>query len=146
MTVKVIDLMQKNVIFATANQPVEHLKKIFEKNKISSLPVVDSDEYVIGIVTHKDLLRGTAQQHAKDLMSSKVYTIPEYEKTDIAARIMRNHKIHHLIVTQDKKLVGILSSFDLLKLVENKRYVPKNQSQHGNFKGKRNQAEIQSNI
>lgn len=145
MTVKVQDLMQPNVIFATANQPVDHLKKIFEKNKISSLPVVDSDEVVIGVVTHKDLMHAEAgNQQAREFMTTEVYTIPAYEKTEIAARIMRNHKIHHLIVTEDKKLVGIISSFDLLKLVEGKRYVPKNLSQHQNFKGKRNQAEISS--
>lgn len=145
MTVKVQDLMQSQVIFATANQPVDHLKKIFEKNKISSLPVVDSDELVIGVVTHKDLLNAKAgNQLTKDLMTTEVYTIPGYEKTEVAARIMRNHKIHHLIVTEEKKLVGIISSFDLLKLVEGKRFVPKNQSQQGNSKGKRNQAELRN--
>jgi signal-transduction protein with cAMP-binding, CBS, and nucleotidyltransferase domain len=39
---------------------------------------------------------------------------------------MRNHKIHHLIVTHEQKVVGILSAFDLLKLVENHRFIDKN--------------------
>ena len=53
-------------------------------------------------------------------------TVPQYGDPSLAARIMRNHKIHHVIVTHEQKVVGIISSFDLLKLVEDHRYVMKN--------------------
>jgi signal-transduction protein with cAMP-binding, CBS, and nucleotidyltransferase domain len=39
---------------------------------------------------------------------------------------MRNHHIHHVIVTHEQRIVGIISSFDLLKLVEDHRFVMKN--------------------
>ena len=39
---------------------------------------------------------------------------------------MRNHKIHHLAVTSEKKVVGIISSFGLMKLIEGKRFEMKN--------------------
>ncbi|CAN5546300.1 hypothetical protein BH24ACT22_BH24ACT22_08740 [soil metagenome] len=38
---------------------------------------------------------------------------------------MRNRRIHHVVVTEEKKVVGVLSSFDLLKLVEQHRFVMK---------------------
>ena len=60
------------------------------------------------------------------IVDPKVYTVPRYDGVHIAARIMRNHKIHHLVVTEEKKIVGILSSFDLLKLVEEHRFTMKN--------------------
>ena len=40
--------------------------------------------------------------------------------------MMRNHRIHHAVVTDETKVVGVLSSFGLLKLVEEHRWVPKN--------------------
>ena len=43
----------------------------------------------------------------------------------VAARIMRKNKIHHVVVTHEKRVVGIISSFDLLKLVEEHRFVAK---------------------
>ena len=36
------------------------------------------------------------------IMTEKVYTIPGYDDISVAARIMRNHKIHHLMVTREK--------------------------------------------
>ena len=145
MGIKIEELMRKNVVYLTPAQPLEHIKKIFEKNKISALPVIDSDEHVIGIISHKDLIKFTNPElRASDMMTQNVYTIPEYEKVEVAARIMRNHKIHHLVVTKDKKLMGIISSFDLLKLVENHRYVAKNNSAARNPTGKRNKAEMAS--
>ena len=43
----------------------------------------------------------------------------------IAARIMRNHHIHHVVVTEKKKAVGIVSAYDLLRLVEDHRFTAK---------------------
>ncbi|MCP4319597.1 MAG: hypothetical protein GY789_27340 [Hyphomicrobiales bacterium] len=34
---------------------------------------------------------------------------------------MRKNKIHHVVVTHQKQVVGLISSFDLLKLVEGHR-------------------------
>ena len=60
------------------------------------------------------------------VMSEHVYTVPKYSDVSLAARVMRNHKIHHVIVTHEGRLVGLLSSFDLLRLVEDHRFVMKN--------------------
>ena len=59
-------------------------------------------------------------------MSTKVYSVPQYDDVHIAARVMRNHHIHHVVVTHEQAVVGVLSAFDLLKLVEDHRYVAKN--------------------
>ena len=50
---------------------------------------------------------------------------------------MRNHQIHHLVVTHEQKIVGVLSAFDLLKLVEDHRFVMKNPSTPSKKKPKR---------
>lgn len=118
-TVKVTDLMTTNVVTGHVSQSVEKLKNKMQKAKLSLVPIVDDEEHVVGVVSAKDVLaHDNDQSPVKSIMTKKVYSVPEYEKVETAARIMRNHKVHHLVVTSEKKLIGIISSYDLLKLVE----------------------------
>jgi CBS domain-containing protein len=127
MSVKVEELMTKSVITAQPHQSVEHVRNMLEKNSISAVPVVDSDGHPVGIVSSTDLVRELKPSSPiSQIMTEKVYTVPQYDDTSIAARVMRNHKIHRVVVTHEKQVVGMLSAFDLLKLVESHRYVAKN--------------------
>lgn len=127
MNAKIEDLMVNSVVTTVPHKSVGHVKKIMETNNIQSVPVVGNEDEVLGIVTTQDLLtvnnEGTP---IHKLMTKDVLTVPLYSDVHIAARVMRNHKIHHLVVTHEKRIVGILSSFDLLKLVEDHRFVMKN--------------------
>ena len=128
MTVKVEELMSSNVIVAEPHHTIEHVRGLLDANKIHAVPVVDSDHAALGVVSSKDLAHPDLKAGApvNGIMSEKVYAVPRYEDAHIAARVMRNHRISHLVVTHEKKVVGMLSSFDLLKLVEEHRWVPKN--------------------
>ena len=127
MSIKVEELMTKSVITAQPHQSVEHVRNMLERNSISSLPVVDSDGLPIGIVSSTDLVQELKPAAPiSQVMTEKVYTVPQYDDTSIAARVMRNHKIHHVVVTHEQQVVGMLSAFDLLQLVESHRYVAKN--------------------
>ncbi len=127
MSVKVEELMTRSVVTAQPHHTVEHVRKMLEKNSIGAVPVVDSDGHPVGIISATDLVHdlkpGSPISH---IMTEKVYTVPLYDDTSIAARVMRNHHIHRVVVTHEQKVVGVLSAFDLLKLVEEHRYVSKN--------------------
>lgn len=127
MNIKVKDLMVKSVITTMPHKTVGHAQSIMEKNKIKSIPVVDGDLKIKGIITSTDMLQdvsdGTPLSH---VMTKSVYTIPAYSDVHTAARVMRNHNINHLIVSDEKKIVGVLSAHDLLRLVEDHRFVMKN--------------------
>ena len=144
MTVKVQDLMSTNVITAQVHQTVGQLKEKMTKRSLSSVPVVSTDSHPIGVVSATDLLAAEKEgTPISNIMTEKVYTIPEYEDVSVAARVMRNHKIHHLIVTQEQKVVGVISSFDLLKLIEGHRFVMKNApTPKSKGVGKRTKAEL----
>ena len=127
MNIKVKDLMVKSVITTMPHKTIGHAQSIMAKNKIKSLPIVDSEMQVKGIITSTDILKGISDTTPlSSVMTTKVYTIPVYSDVHIAARVMRNHKINHLVVTDEKKIVGVLSAHDLLKLVEDHRFVMKN--------------------
>jgi predicted transcriptional regulator len=127
MNAKIADLMISPVMTTTPHQTMGHVKKVMRDNKAGCMPVVNPDDEPIGVITTNDLI-GEFPDGAKvsDHMTENVYTVPQYNDVSVAARVMRNHKIHHVIVTHEKKVVGIISSYDLLKLVEDHRFVMKN--------------------
>lgn len=145
MTVKVTDLMTGNVITAQPHQTVGQMKGKMSKCSLNSVPVVSTDNIPVGVVSASDLLAAEKEgTPVSDIMTEKVYTIPAYEEVSVAARMMRNHRIHHLIVTQEQKVVGVISSFDLLKLVEGHRFVMKNApTPKSKGVGKRAKAELE---
>jgi predicted transcriptional regulator len=145
MTVKVQDLMTSNVITAQAHQTVGQIKGKMTNRSLNNIPVVSVDDTPIGVVSTSDLLAAKKEgTPISNIMTEKVYTIPEYEDVSVAARMMHNHKIHHLIVTQEQKVVGVISSFDLLKLIEGHRFVMKNApTPKSKGLGKRTKAELQ---
>ena len=127
MTVKISELMAKRVITAAPHHTVGHLRGIIVRNRIHAVPVVGSNGEAVGIVTTADLARRVKDTSpVSRIMSEDVTVVPAYNDVSAAARIMRRRKIHHVIVTHEKKVVGIISSFDLLKLVEGHRYVARN--------------------
>lgn len=127
MNVKVHDLMTEAVVTTEPHASIERVRRILQKNKVSALPVVDSEGVPVGIVSATDLVPGLkADSPVSRIMTEKVYTVAQYDDVSIAARIMRNHGIHRVVVTHEKKVVGLISAFDLLALVEGHRWVPKN--------------------
>ena len=119
--------MQKSVVTTVPHKSLGHVRDIMAKNHISSVPIVNTNNEPVGIITTSDLAKGhddgTPVSH---IMPEHVYTVPAYNDVYIAARIMRNHHIHHVVVTHENEIVGVISSFDLLQLVEDHRFTMKN--------------------
>ena len=127
MNVKVSELMAESVVTTQPHASVEHVRGILERNHIGAIPVVDTDGQPVGIVSATDLAAELKPgSPIKTVMTEKVYSVPQYDDVSTAARVMRNHKIHRVVVTHEQKVVGMLSAFDLLKLVEGHRFVAKN--------------------
>jgi len=143
MSVKVQELMSTHVVTVQPHHTISHAKGIFENNSFNTLPVVSSDGEAAGILSISDLVGDVADgAPVSQVMTEDVYTIPQYSDVQVAARMMRNHKIHHLLLTHEQQVVGVISSYDLLKLVEGHRYVMKNPSTpRKKGKGKRSKAE-----
>ena len=56
-------------------------------------------------------------QPVSSIMSKDLYTIEPNESIAHMAKVMFDKKIHRLLVTEYNKLVGLVSTFDLLKLL-----------------------------
>jgi CBS domain-containing protein len=127
MNVKVDELMAKTVVTTQPHVTLEHVQGMMKRSKVGAIPVVNGDGEPIGIVSATDLNPGSnPASPVKSIMTRKVYTVPQYDDVSVAARVMRNHKIHRVVVTHEQKVVGMLTAFDLLRLVEDHRFVAKN--------------------
>ena len=125
-TARIADLMIDQVIVVTRHQSLGHARKLMTEHGIHSVPVVDADRKPIGIITSSDLLSDLAEEsQVATAMTRRVFSVSPYEQPHVAARVMRKHSIHHLVVTDDGRVVGVISSFDLLRLVEDRRYTAK---------------------
>lgn len=132
MNVKINDLMATRVITAQPHHTIDHLRGLMQRNHVHAVPIIGPEGEALGIVTTADLVGELkTQMPAGQIMSTRVHTVPAYNDIHVAARVMRKHHIHHLVVTHERSIVGIISSFDLLKLVEDRRFVAKNAPDQG---------------
>lgn len=127
MKLRIHDLMTKSVITAQPHHTVDHVRGLMERNHVHAVPITGPDGEPVGIVTTSDLAASGIKDGSpvSQHMISPVVTVPAYNDPSAAARVMRNHKCHHVVVTHEGRIEGIVSSFDLLKLVEEHQYVPK---------------------
>ena len=55
----------------------------------------------------------------EEAMNRNVISVSPSDSVDYLAVTMRSKHVHRVVVIEDKKLCGIVSTFDLLKLLEN---------------------------
>jgi CBS domain-containing protein/gamma-glutamyl:cysteine ligase YbdK (ATP-grasp superfamily) len=89
---------------------------------VRHVPVEDDAGHLIGLVSHRDLLEllangkitGQAQWVIRDVMRTDLVTIAPETPTLEAVALMRERDIGCLPVVRNKKLVGIITAYDLL--------------------------------
>jgi len=126
------DLMHSPVMTLTPHQTVGHARAVMKEHDVSALPLVTPDGDLAGIVTASDLIDDHADGKPVSTFAKKrVFTVRPDDGPHVAARIMRNHGLHHVVVVDGggvsgTQVMGMVSSFDLLQLVEDHRFVMKN--------------------
>ncbi len=85
--------------------------------------VLDSDFYANARVEGRHLPRGFQIEDVnsgkvEDVMTPVVHSVGERAKAVAIARMMNRRHIHRVIVTRGRKVAGIISALDLLRLVE----------------------------
>ena len=130
---RVRDRMRTEVRTVDPNDNVLDARRVQEAERIRHLPVVDEEGELVGVLSQRDMFhRGliralgfgaTAQERiaatlpVKEIMVSDVVTIGPDASLAEAARLLLEHKIGCLPVTEKGALVGILSEADLLAIV-----------------------------
>ena len=110
------EIMSGTVRTATTTDVVGPLRDLMMEHSIHSVPVVDAKGALVGIVTSSDLVEEwSPEMGVQTVMSRKVETVSRHCSVVDAARTMVANRIHHLVVTERNSIIGVVSSFDLLK-------------------------------
>jgi CBS domain-containing protein len=121
MTTRVLvrDIMNSPVVSASPSDNVRDIAKKMKEEKIGSIVIMDKDKPV-GIVTDWDIVSNglskdakPSQIKAREVMKD-IHTIESEESITEAARQLRKHNIKRLGVIYKKRLVGIISSSDVI--------------------------------
>lgn len=116
----VIELCQPHVWSVLPDDSIDAIGEEMVARRLTWAPVLDSTATLIGVVSAWDLLHMQAEDKpdhtpAWQACTYKPLTVLPDTPAAEAARLMREAHVHHLlVVSAEGKLLGVLSSLDLL--------------------------------
>jgi len=123
---KVKDLMTTALTTVKDSDPIARVRRILGDQSFHAVPVVNHWGDLCGIVTCADFVGVSPEESrraVRDFMQAPVYTIPETVAVALVARFMCTYRVRHLVVTNENKPHGIVSTFDLIKAMAEKMSV-----------------------
>ena len=129
---KIKDIMTSDVFVLYANDTLELARSLMQIRHVRHVPIVNADGQFVGLLTHRDLLALTVSLLADidqkeqteldrhipimEVMKTDVVTASPESDVRTAIAVLLENKYGCLPVVSDKKLVGIVTEADFLKL------------------------------
>jgi CBS domain-containing protein len=115
------DIMTEDVVCVTPALSVEQAVKQMRTTRIHHLVVLDG--HVVGVLSDRDL-ETRPGKCVGDVMSSHVVVVDLDAHVREAAKLMYAYRIGCLAVVDGKRLVGIVTTFDLLGFLSRDEVAP----------------------
>ena len=116
------ELMNKNVIAISPMETSSFASRLLSRCNVGALPVCADGGRLRGIITDRDIVlrciaaeRDPAFTPVGEIMSKRVFSVSPDDDVREASRLMAEMQIRRLPVTDEGKLVGIISIGDLAK-------------------------------
>jgi len=97
---------------------------LMSENNIGAIIIVDNNDFPIGIFSERDyarkiVLKGKSSKDTllDEVMTKELISVTKDYKIDQCMNIMNEKGIRHLPVLENKKIVGIISIRDVLKIM-----------------------------
>ena len=110
--------MISNPVTINRDAKVKDALNIMAEYKIGGIPVVDNENYLVGIVTNRDLRfeKDMDKQIQEVMTSENIITTKQSTDLETAAQILQENKIEKLPVVDEKgKLIGLITYKDITK-------------------------------
>jgi CBS domain-containing protein len=120
---RVRDLIRRAPVTCPGDLPAAQVARNLTREGVGSVIVCDDQGAPVGIVTDRDLRRKVVAEgrdpsgvSARAIMSAPLVTVAPAAFGFEAVLEMTRREIHHLVVVEDARLVGVISTYDLLQL------------------------------
>ena len=152
-TLRARDLMTTEVAKVPPETPVAAIARLFADRGVSAVAVTDPAGTLLGIVTESDLVRRLADEdeqrspgwlarlldgpsaraeryarshgvNAGEVMSGRVVAVGPEESAAHVARLMEQHRIRRVPVTEGGRLLGLVSRSDLVRALVAQQQAP----------------------
>lgn len=123
-------IMRKDLVTVPPDTSLVQARDLISEKLIDHLLVVDKDEKLVGIVSDRDLKQAWAspattlsahelnyllkQLNVDTIMVKKIITVTPGTTIERAGRIMQENRISALPVMENEKLVGIITTTDVM--------------------------------
>jgi len=128
--VPITQIMTKEVLTLSIKDDLVTAENVFRKNNIRHIPIT-SREHIIGMLSYTDLLRisfadalNENEQEVdtmvynmfkiEQVMAKNVITVSPKDTIQEVAELLAKKEFHALPVVEDKRLVGIVTTTDLI--------------------------------
>jgi CBS domain-containing protein len=117
------DIMTGNPACCTPRTTLEEIARMMVQNDCGEIPVVDTNDRLIGVVTDRDIVcrvvaegKNPAGYTVESCMTSDVVTVREDTPLDEIVQTMEQHQIRRVpVVDEEGSCVGIIAQADLAR-------------------------------
>lgn len=121
MNTPIASLMTSPVWSVSMDDTVQAIEALMSEHKLSWVPVIEPDGAAVGVIALSDLMQFHAREG--DAAAVSAWQICHYKPISVAAdtsiaevaRLMLAHKIHHVVVTKNDSMVGVVSALDFVR-------------------------------
>jgi CBS domain-containing protein len=118
------EIMSREVLTVKEGTSIEEVLKILMNNRITGVPVVDSQNEMIGVVSEYDLIQQISSMTGKEVVLTSpcsftrgAASISETAELKEVLHYLLDLKFRRLpVVNAQKKLVGIITRRDIIRL------------------------------
>lgn len=135
-TTPIHKLMTRNLVKLNLEDSLTKAESLFKTHNIRHLPVVSGNK-IVGMLSYNDLLRISFADSTNDdgetiettvydmfsleqVMSKQVYFVEASDSIEDAAEMFINKNFHALPVVENDKLVGIVTTTDMIRYYNTK--------------------------
>jgi CBS domain-containing protein len=113
------DIMSKDLVTVSPDGTIYDCAKQMKKHGISSVIIQDKRQNMVGVITKTDLVstflvQSTASLNISRIMTKKVTTVSPDDSVFEVQSILFNNKISRVVVTKNKKPIGIITYRDFV--------------------------------
>ena len=114
----------RQILTISKDQSVMQALILMSEKNIGAIIIVDNNDFPIGIFSERDyarkiILKGKSSKDTllDEVMTKELITVTRDYKIDQCMEIMNEKRIRHLPVLENKKIIGIISIGDVLKIM-----------------------------